>query len=127
MTSVKWLLRIDAVPVRFEGYQMTGSYRYAKSHDEEGEPVNLIRPRALMVPPGIPDFLTRTRMVRPGVVRLTGRAWAGRSQVTRVEVSVDSGKSWAEAQLGDAVSPYAWRAWSYRCVPSESKWPAPST
>jgi DMSO/TMAO reductase YedYZ molybdopterin-dependent catalytic subunit len=113
MTSVKWLARIDAVPQPFEGYQMMGSYRYARTRDERGEAVTLIRPRALMVPPGIPDFLTRTRMVEPGAVMLTGQAWAGRSQVARVEVSTDGGMSWAEADLGEQSSPYAWRAWTY--------------
>ena len=38
-----------------------------------------MRVRALMVPPGIPDFLTRTRLLDAGQVTLTGRAWAGRA------------------------------------------------
>jgi DMSO/TMAO reductase YedYZ molybdopterin-dependent catalytic subunit len=114
MTSVKWLTRIDAVPVKFEGYQMVASYRYAKAAGEVGEPVTLIRPRALMVPPGIPDFLTRTRMVQPGAVTLEGRAWAGRSQVARVEVSTDGGTSWADAQMDAPLSQYAWRGWTFK-------------
>jgi hypothetical protein len=93
---------------------MVGTYRYSRTSDEEGEPVTLIRPRALMLPPGIPDFLTRTRLLKPGPVTLTGRAWAGRSQVARVEVSADGGMSWAEAALEEPVSPYAWRGWSFR-------------
>jgi sulfane dehydrogenase subunit SoxC len=63
MTSVKWLDRIEAVAERFEGYQMARAYRYAQSQDDPGEPVNLIRVRALMIPPGIPDFVSRTRLV----------------------------------------------------------------
>src|SRR5438477_6781115 len=60
MTSVKWLTRIEAIAEPFQGYQMVGSYRLTGSKDDPGEPVSLIRVRALMVPPGIPDFLTRT-------------------------------------------------------------------
>ena len=45
---------------------MTGSYRYAQSADDPGEPVTLQKVRALMVPPGIPDFFTRTRLVEAG-------------------------------------------------------------
>ena len=67
-----------------------------------------------MVPPGIPDFVTRTRLVEAGPVSLTGRAWAGRLEVTRVEVSSDGGSTWSDAALGKAVSPYAWREWSFR-------------
>lgn len=67
-----------------------------------------------MVPPGIPETSTRTRVVSAGLVILTGRAWAGRSNVTRVEVSVDGGEKWSEAQLGEAVSLYAWSPWNFR-------------
>ena len=113
MTSVKWLCRIEAIQGQFGGYQMTGSYRYAQSMDDPGEPVTLQRVRALMVPPGIPDFFTRTRLVEAGSVRLTGRAWAGRLAVAGIEVSTDGGKVWAEATLGKPVGRYAWCEWSY--------------
>ena len=113
MTSVKWLASIEAVAQPFDGYQMATAYRYSHSADDAGEPVSLQRVRALMVPPGVPDFLTRTRVVRAGVVTLIGRAWAGRAQVTRVEVSTDGCASWDEARLGEPVGRNAWRGWSY--------------
>ena len=113
MTSVKWLDRIEAISEPFQGYQME-SYRYSQGADEPGQPVDLIRVRALMIPPGIPDFLTRGRLVESGPVNLEGRAWAGRLGVCRVEVSVDSGSTWSDAQLGEQVSPYAWRGWSFK-------------
>lgn len=113
MASVKWLDRIEAVAEPFRGYQMTKVYRYWQTGDEEGEPVDLIRPRALMIPPGIPDFMTRTRVVEPGPVALQGRAWAGRRSIARVEVSVDGGSTWSDARLEEPASPYAWRGWSF--------------
>jgi DMSO/TMAO reductase YedYZ molybdopterin-dependent catalytic subunit len=113
MTSVKWLSRIEAISGQFDGYQMTGSYRYAQSEADLGEPVTLQKVRALMVPPGIPDFFTRTRLVEAGLVRLTGRSWAGRLAVAGVEVSADGGGTWAETSLGKAVGPFAWCEWSY--------------
>ena len=54
MTSVKWLDRIELVAEPFNGYQMGGAYTYRQTRDEPGVPVDLIRVRALMVPPGIP-------------------------------------------------------------------------
>ncbi|MEK7814861.1 MAG: sulfite oxidase, partial [Chloroflexota bacterium] len=114
MASVKWLDRIEAIAEPFRGYQMVGSYRYSQTADDPGEPVSLIRVRALMVPPGIPDFLTRTRLVEAGPVTLTGRAWAGGAGMARVEVSEDGGATWLEAQLEKEVSPYAWRGWSFQ-------------
>jgi len=112
MTSVKWLDRIEAVAEPFNGYQMHATYRYAQTADDPGEPVDLMRVRALMVPPGIPDFLTRTRLLEAGQVTLTGRAWSGRASISRVEVSTDGGASWSDAQLAPEQSQFAWRGWS---------------
>jgi hypothetical protein len=67
-----------------------------------------------MIPPGIPDFVTRIRLMEAGEVMLMGRAWAGRLRVARVEVSTDGGETWSEASLGAPVSPYAWREWTYK-------------
>ena len=114
MASVKWLSRIEAVGEPFQGYQMAHAYHYTQSAEDPGEPVDLIRARALMIPPGIPDFMTRNRLVQAGPVTLSGKAWAGRVHVTRVEVSVDGGASWSEAQLDQSSSPYAWRTWTFR-------------
>jgi DMSO/TMAO reductase YedYZ molybdopterin-dependent catalytic subunit len=113
MAGVKWLDRIEAVAEPFQGYQQAGTYRYAVAADDLGEAVTVIKVRALMVPPGIPDFLTRMRLLDAGPVTLMGRAWVGRLRVSRVEVSVDGGSMWGEAQLGEQLSPYAWRGWTF--------------
>jgi DMSO/TMAO reductase YedYZ molybdopterin-dependent catalytic subunit len=109
MTSVKWLSRIDAVTEPFEGYQHVGSYRYKQNGEDAGAPVTRMRPRALMIPPGIPDFFSRHRIVDAGRVRLFGRAWSGAGPIERVEVAVDG--TWADAELGPHVGPFAWRSW----------------
>jgi len=113
MTSVKWLRGIELLGEPFAGYQQARGYRMRRSEDEDGTPVTRILPRALMLPPGVPDFLTRRRFLAPGPCRLEGRAWSGFGEITRVEVSADGGASWADAELGTAPGPHAWRAWSY--------------
>ena len=112
MASVKWLDRIEAIGEPFQEPQMD-FYRYTQGADDPGESANLIKVRALISPPGIPDFLTRIRLVRAGPVTLSGRAWAGRLGISRVEVSQDDGATWSEAKLEDPLSPYAWRGWSF--------------
>jgi DMSO/TMAO reductase YedYZ molybdopterin-dependent catalytic subunit len=114
MAQVKWLTRIEVLTEPFTGYQNATAYRIATEPGDPGEPVTRIRPRALMSPPGWPDFMTRERFVPAGPVTLSGRAWSGRAPVTRVEVSTDGGARWAEAELApaDPVHPFAWRAWS---------------
>lgn len=112
MTSVKWLDSIEAIGETFGGYQMQETYRYSQAAGDLGDPVDLIRVRALMVPPGIPDFLTRTRLLNAGPVTLTGRAWAGRLGVSRVETSTDGGVTWADAELAAQSPQFAWRGWT---------------
>jgi DMSO/TMAO reductase YedYZ molybdopterin-dependent catalytic subunit len=114
MTSVKWLSRIEVVPTPFTGYQMSGAYRDSQSADDPGEPVTLMQPRSVMIPPGIPDFATRLRVVKAGPVTLSGRTWSGRAGITRVEVSVDSETTWSDARLDEPVGEFAWRGWSSR-------------
>jgi DMSO/TMAO reductase YedYZ molybdopterin-dependent catalytic subunit len=109
MAHVKWLRAITVIDHRFEGYQNVTAYRLRQETDEEGVPVTRIEPRALLVPPGFPEFLTRVRVVRPGVHTLEGRAWSGWGPVSRVEVSTDDGLTWQDAELGPSVSSYAWR------------------
>jgi sulfane dehydrogenase subunit SoxC len=112
MTSVKWLTRITAVAEPFQGFQQL-AYRYRQLPDDEGMPVTRMDPRSLMIPPGIPVFLTRSRIVDAGRHVLRGRAWSGWGPIERVEVSADGGSTWRSAELGDAVGPHAWRSWSF--------------
>ena len=117
MTSVKWLSSIDVVDEPFRGYQMTAAYRYRNEEDDEGEPVTRIVPRALLIPPGIPDFFTRARTVPLGPVQLEGRAWSGLAPVAAVEVSTD-GETWQEAAIErDVQGRWAWCRWTFRWEP----------
>ena len=114
MTNVKWLAAITVTTEPFTGYQVESGYRIRQTEEEEGRPVTRMRPRSLMVPPGIPDFATRDRVVDAGPVPLEGRAWSGRAPVERVEVSVDGGATWADAVLEDEpAGPWAWRGWTF--------------
>jgi sulfane dehydrogenase subunit SoxC len=39
----------------------------------------------------------------PGLYQITGLAWTGRGKISKVEVSADDGKTWAEAELQEPV------------------------
>ena len=113
MASVKWLKEIRATDTPFRGVQQAVAYNYRQSGDDPGTPVTRKHPRALMVPPGIPDFLTRERRVERGKTTLEGRAWSGFGPVERVEFSPDGGWTWQEAELGEPVGPHAWVHWTH--------------
>jgi sulfane dehydrogenase subunit SoxC len=114
MAHVKWLSAITAIEGTFEGYQQANTYRIMRdADDKEGPFVERMLPRSLLIPPGIPDFLTRDRHLSAGPVTLKGRAWSGHGKIERVEVSTDGGTTWAEAELERSLGRYAWRGFSF--------------
>ncbi len=110
MASVKWLTSIKVLTKPYDGFQQAVAYRYQQDAEDPGTPVTWINVRSLMVPPGVPDFFTRSRILPPGPVMLTGRAWSGHGAVQRVDVGIDG--KWAPAHLEHPAAPFAWCAWS---------------
>jgi DMSO/TMAO reductase YedYZ molybdopterin-dependent catalytic subunit len=51
--------------------------------------------------------------VQPGKVTVSGLAWDGGYGIRSVEVSIDAGKTWSGAKLGDDLGRYAFRPWSF--------------
>jgi sulfane dehydrogenase subunit SoxC len=113
MAHVKWLGAITAVTAPFTGFQQAVGYRLYDAGGNPGEPVTRMLPRSLMVPPGIPDFMTRERFLDRGPCRLEGRAWSGWGAIEHVEVSVDGGAAWSQAALGAQPDAGAWVRWSF--------------
>ena len=112
MAHVKWLRSIELVDKPFDGYQQR-AYALRQETGEPGTQLTRIDPRALMAPPGFPDFMSRTRFLPVGNHVLHGRAWSGWGQVDRVEVSTDDGATWAPAELEPPVDEWAWRRWTF--------------
>ena len=112
MTHVKWLRSITVIDRPFAGYQQARAYHRRTSDGDSGVPVARILPRALMVPPGVPDFMSRTRFLEPATHLIEGRAWSGRAPIVSVDFSSDGGVSWATAKLQDPVSTFGWRGWT---------------
>ena len=114
MANVKWLATITLTERPFEGMQQLMSYRLREEESEEGVPLTRTLPRALMVPPGIADFPTRSRSLAAGPCLLEGRAWSGWGPISAVDVSTDGGETWAAGRVErDDGSPWAWSRWSF--------------
>ena len=113
MASVKWLTGIELLEQPFDGYQQRVGYHYRKRSGDAGEPVRHARVKSLMLPPGIPDWYTRHRLVESGVVAVEGRAWSGGGvPVERLEFGVNG--EWREAEIDPPSAPFAWQGW--RCA-----------
>ncbi len=111
MASVKWLNKIEVIDHAFTGHQQTGTYVYRTNSDDNGTPVTTIRVKSLLIPPGIPDWSSRKRLVQPGLVALTGRAWSG-SGVPIVKVEWCCDDQWHTASLETSDNKYAWSKWA---------------
>ena len=112
MTNVKWLERIEVIDRPFDGFQQVRTYVYRQSADDPGVPVTTMRVKSLMVPPGIPDWYSRHRLVERGAVELFGRAWSGSGvPIAKVEIAVDG--HWHTAAIEPAAGRYAWCGWRF--------------
>src|SRR5436190_6985386 len=110
MASVKWLRRIIVTNKPFNGFYQLLDYSF---WDRSG-PLPTLAPLA--------EQQTKAEIARPengetvaanSAYRVHGAAWSGTAEITRVEVSVDSGQRWEDARLlGDPVA-NAWRLWEY--------------
>ena len=112
MASVKWLERIEVIDRAFDGVQQALSYHFRSEAGEKGVPCTRMRVNSLMVPPGIPEYFGRRRVVDAGSVDILGRAWSGDGLVQRVEFAVDG--AWQDAVREAPAGPHAWRRWTAR-------------
>ena len=123
MAHVKWLHRIEVLDRAFDGFQNAVAYRLKQEAEDPGTPVTRIEPRALLEPPGWPDFMSRARVARPGTHELAGRAWSGWGRIVRVEVSADDGRTWWEADVEDPPGRHAWQRFTatWEAAPGEHR------
>jgi DMSO/TMAO reductase YedYZ molybdopterin-dependent catalytic subunit len=110
MASVKWLRRVVVADRPFDGYFQT--FMYATWERRHGlaslVPVTAIQVKAQVARPAPFEVVAKgTRF------RMHGAAWAGESDVAKVEVSDDGGKTWATAKLLGEPVRFAWRFWEH--------------
>jgi sulfite oxidase len=113
--SCKWLTEIKVLANEFAGNFMNPGYRYPKQPVKPGDAV---KPEDWQVLTGlnvksvISGPLEGTYH-KAGKIAVHGAAWAGESDITKVEISTDNGATWNPATLGRDQAHYAWRLWSY--------------
>ncbi|MGI0052895.1 MAG: sulfite oxidase, partial [Thermoplasmata archaeon] len=113
MASVKWLVRIRAIPGPFDGYYRTKSYVLIEKGDPPDRPpppVTVLRVKSLITSPGSGARLS------PGGHRVRGIAWSGEASIRRVELSATPegggpGTLRREAALSRPSGAHAWIRW----------------
>ncbi len=116
MASVKWLRRLVVSETPFQGFFQTFTYTvWTRRHGLPTlEPITDVPVKAQVARPAAREIIPAKSKYR-----VRGAAWAGESDVAKVEVSTDGGKSWAEARLLDKAVPFAWRLWEYEWATPE--------
>jgi sulfite oxidase len=108
--SVKWLERIEVRSTPWEGYFQHVVYRLLPEDGTPGPgagmPLGLVALNADILSPADGDA------VPAGPTEVRGYAFAGGERyVARVDVSIDGGASWVQAELLEDLGPWAWRQW----------------
>ncbi len=108
MMSGKWLNKIELAGSAYSGYWQTRGWTQNAT----------VETLAFISVPG--DGASASLSKNNGSVILGGVAFAGDRGISKVEVSVDKGKTWQVAQLKPEISPLTWRLWAYDWSPSSS-------
>lgn len=108
--SVKWLERIEVGSEPWTGYFQDVAYRLVPADGTPGAgvgtPLGLVALNSEILSPGDGDN------VPAGPIEIRGYAFAGGDRyVARVDVSIDGGASWRQAELLDDLGRWAWRHW----------------
>jgi sulfite oxidase len=111
--SVKWLTRIELRAQPWEGHYQSTAYRLVPRGTEPGRgvgmPLGLIAVNSDVLVP------EDGAVLEAGPIEARGYAFAGgRREVERVDVSLDGGGTWVQAELGEDLGEWAWRLWRVR-------------
>ncbi len=104
MKNVKWLSKIELVNYNFKGFWEKQGW--------SDEAIIPLKSQILMPMAG--------KTVPLGNYMVGGVAFAGRYGISRVQVSVDGGKAWADASVKAPLSKWAWSLWEYDWKPSRA-------
>jgi sulfite oxidase len=108
--SIKWLERIELRAQPWTGYFQHVAYRLlppeGRAGPGAGMPLGLVALNSDVLAP------VDGQTLPAGAVEVRGYAFAGGERhVARVDVSVDGGTTWSQAELLDDLGPWAWRHW----------------
>jgi sulfane dehydrogenase subunit SoxC len=99
-SNVKWIRRLELAAQPFMTREETSKYTDPLP-DGTARMFSLVMDaKSLITEPAYPD-----RLSGPGWWEIRGLAWSGRGRITRVDVSVDGGKTWKPAVLDEPVLP----------------------
>ncbi len=98
--NVKWLRRLNLTDQPIMARNETSKYTELLPHGKSYQFTFVMNAKSLITSPSF-----GMKLEEPGLYQISGLAWSGRGKITRVEVSADGGKTWAQAALQTPVLP----------------------
>jgi DMSO/TMAO reductase YedYZ molybdopterin-dependent catalytic subunit len=110
MASIKWLQRVIVSDQPFNGYYQTVDYAFwQRNHSGPTlTPLTEMQPKAQIARPENNEVISAGKSYL-----IEGAAWSGKAEIRRVEISLDKGKSWLDANLEGESKKNAWRLWHF--------------
>lgn len=97
--NVKWLRQLRLTDQPAMSRDETAKYTELQPDGRARQFTFVMETKSLITSPSIGMQLPDN----PGMYSITGLAWSGRGKITRVEVSVDNGHTWQEAELQQPI------------------------
>lgn len=113
--AIKWLNKITVATTEHDGFWVATGYRYPTKRVAPGAAVDAkdMAPLTGLVVKSLITTPLDGAVVKPGRVTVAGFAWAGETDITKVEVSTDNGAIWHPARLAGRAVKYAWRRFEF--------------
>jgi sulfite oxidase len=120
--AVKWLTHIQLIDSEHDGFFVKTAYRYPGKRIAPGAAVDPkdMAPLTGLLVKSIINAPLEGATVKAGNVRITGFAWAGEANISKVVISVDNGTTWQPARLGKDRERYAWQEFEHEVRITES-------
>lgn len=113
--SVKWLNALTVLDRNSDSFWVATGYRYPTRRVAPGAAVDA-KDMAPLLGLAVKSLITQPAhgaSLPAGKVAVAGFAWAGEDDITKVDISIDSGASWQPAGLVGEQAKYAWRRFEY--------------
>ena len=113
--SVKWLTTLTVIDRDHDGFWVATAYRYptrrvapgAAVDPKDTSPLTGLLVKSLITHPA------HGASVAPGRIAVAGFAWAGETDIAKVDISIDNGATWRPARLAGEQARYAWRRFEF--------------